>query len=1476
MSGPGRAFTLAHFHVERRLATGGMAEVFLARKEGAEGTSKLLVVKRILPDYGTSRRFRSMFIEEAQLATRLNHPNLVQVYEFFDAGPEGHVLAMEYVDGPDLGELMRAARARNVKIGPFISAWICAEAAKGLHYAHEKKDEEGRPLEIVHRDVSPQNVLISYDGVVKITDFGIASARLVEEEDGVIKGKYGYMSPEQARGEKVDRRSDLYSLGVILWECLTGRALHGGLGGEALLDIVRSGIVEPPSLLAPDIPPELETIVLKLLAKDREDRYATGRELAGAIGRVLLSRQELVDAGVLEHRIQVLAPERERQSSPPHSTPEEKTQAAAPAARSIATSASQRPSMRSSDRARDPKQAARARDAREVRHVVLLSLRLELDAGGAPSTPDALVRAADARALERLRRMLSEMAYKRGLRWVWKDETHAEAIAGLSPKHARAPFDAAQLTRETHEALEGYADEVSSGLYAAISMVRGIATGLRDREGNLVSYVVHEPAPKLAALVSRATRAGSTLVAGGLYRLVRKDFVWGAADEIPTGDDSGAPRTMKVHELIRALSREERRADGGGGNDLVGRDAERADLSSAFHQASKDGGKVVVRAVVGELGIGKTALVSSFAADLPERVQLIRVECTPVNLDVPYSATAEFVRAALDLSGEEPFETILERVVELTGIALGDPLYPTITRLAELAAQERLPQPQDEDGQDARRVLAQGLTTLLETLGCSGPVVLVLESFQWADRQSLDLFTDVLVPDQPLPLLALIVTRPEDRVARLLEGKVRVELSVLTSDDQVRLVEQRLGVTRGVREVSAEILPRAGGNPFFLLEMIDALLERGKLEIQEEAAPVSGPDSRDQSRNVLVLRMTGDRAEHHALPETLEQLLGDRVAELPADERHIVDILAVNSGPMTLEAISSLSRTGAQEALGRVCARGLGDQRGHLYDFRHPLMRDVVYAALDARTRRRMHEDLGEYLATTATARGAQAAIVARHFLRAELPERAAQYYIEAAETARYANQVPLALKHFERALACLARPRSAEERELRLRTLDGLETLYRMTGQREQRIRTLRELGVFATALHTPRAAALALLRRARYDLDASRLVRGVAQARMAAQLATDTQLALTAIEAESLLSELLRESGDVQGALAACDRAWAACDPNTTSGVSARTRAEVLTTRGVLLRRLGRVREAVDAYADAIAYARKGGAKRLEARASNALAYAMFVQGRYEDAVALGMESISLDLATGGRFQIGKTLTNIGQSYARLGQRERAEAYLVRAQQAHERYSDLDGHADMLVVRAEIAIEYEQLDLAEQYVAEAERINRGTANAYDRTHTAVARAALLRITGNATAAADLALSARREAEQQALVAFHFAALAVEASARVDMGELHSGTLLATTALGAVETLQGCEYGLEIRMLCAAALRRAKSPQAQNAAERAREFAIATLATIRDPRLAQSFANRPYVVSLLRSPVPSSFPRGDERGKVKSEHERW
>jgi tetratricopeptide (TPR) repeat protein len=252
------------------------------------------------------------------------------------------------------------------------------------------------------------------------------------------------------------------------------------------------------------------------------------------------------------------------------------------------------------------------------------------------------------------------------------------------------------------------------------------------------------------------------------------------------------------------------------------------------------------------------------------------------------------------------------------------------------------------------------------------------------------------------------------------------------------------------------------------------------------------------------------------------------------------------------------------------------------------------------------------------------------------------------------------------------------------------------------------------------------------------------------------------------------------------------------------------------------------------------------------------MFVQGRYEDGIALALESIQIDLSIGGRFQLAKTLTNIGICYSRLGDLARAQAYLKRARETHERYGDQDGRADTLIVSAEVMFEDGDLDAADELLKDAGALTAVTSNAYDITHLGVMSAVLARSRREPGEAVERVLEARRQAEQQALVAFHFYGLAIESSARVDLGEMHSATLLATTALGAVQTLQGCEYGLEIRVLCADALKRAASPQAPHARQLAVDYAVAVMNTIRDARLRRRFAERPIVAALFdATPVP-------------------
>src|SRR5215471_13836006 len=209
-----------------------MAEVFKAKSFGVEGFEKVLVIKRILPELAKSKRFSDLFVHEAKLAVRLSHANIVQVFDLGtvegESGPT-YYIAMEYVAGLDLATLLSRCRDQKMHLSPSMCVYIAAEVAKGLDHAHRRRDEQMRPLGIVHRDVSPQNVLLSFEGEVKVTDFGIAKARDAVEktkpEDTHAKrlqGKFGYMSPEQARGENVDARSDLFSLGVLLYECIAG------------------------------------------------------------------------------------------------------------------------------------------------------------------------------------------------------------------------------------------------------------------------------------------------------------------------------------------------------------------------------------------------------------------------------------------------------------------------------------------------------------------------------------------------------------------------------------------------------------------------------------------------------------------------------------------------------------------------------------------------------------------------------------------------------------------------------------------------------------------------------------------------------------------------------------------------------------------------------------------------------------------------------------------------------------------------------------------------------------------------------------------------------------------------------------------------------------------------------------------------------------------------------------------------------
>ena len=318
---PGR--DIGKYRVVRRLAVGGMAEIYLAQSRGIEGFAKYVVLKRILPQYANSDTFVKLFLNEARVTASLDHSNIASVYDI-GAVDGVYFFAMEYLHGEDLGHVLREMVSRRERIPLEHALTIGVGVAAGLHAAHEKKGTDGKPLGIVHRDVSPSNVVVTFDGGVKLVDFGVA--KLTAQADltrtGTLKGKVSYMSPEQCNNDPIDRRSDVFALGVLLYELTTQTRLFRGESEAATLKLVLDARIPPPSSRVSDYPPELEAIVMRSLAREREQRHSTTRELQLALEGVARSHGLVTSAAALgEWMTRSFGPKLEPWISPPVQRP---------------------------------------------------------------------------------------------------------------------------------------------------------------------------------------------------------------------------------------------------------------------------------------------------------------------------------------------------------------------------------------------------------------------------------------------------------------------------------------------------------------------------------------------------------------------------------------------------------------------------------------------------------------------------------------------------------------------------------------------------------------------------------------------------------------------------------------------------------------------------------------------------------------------------------------------------------------------------------------------------------------------------------------------------------------------------------------------------------------------------------------------------------------------------------------------------
>lgn len=924
------------------LAQGGMAEVFLARSVGLEGFEKRLVIKRILPDLARNPRFVQMFIHEAKLSVALNHPNIVQVFDLGRVEDDPY-LAMEYIPGADLTHLLRALRRDERRMPLGIMAAIGAAIARGLAYAHARRTAEGVPLQIVHRDVSPHNVMVSFEGEVKLVDFGIARLAATpthlgapeaaaDEADGpggvgepLRGGKFAYMSPEQARGERLDGRSDLYALGIVMYEMLAGRRLYEGTPEEKLRALT-SGALPDIRALNPDVPDELIAIVHKALALDPDHRYATGTELeedlrafqyrhaarAGSPQIAALMR-EMFPAEALGGRMDAGLRQLVEDLDALHTGVEPEA------------SMSSMPDSVVNHELRRP--GVHAGEHRSV--AVLVAEANGLTDLSAHAESEEIARL-HIRLLRGVRELVGRMG---GVADRYEDDT-LQVFFGL-PRALGDDLDRAlTCARELHRLAQR---QRKKGVHIefAIAVHVGDIT-VSKRVGTRYRYAAHGDTLKAPKRLAYAAEPGTTLVSEKVVALAGDRYAF----EPGPGLRRKGPRAVQRSFVLAGARR-------GGGRGSTGGWLRRGDELEVVRDAIGKlregvGSRICFH---GDAGIGKTRLFRELH-ELAQRRSLPTFHGRAVPFsDRPFAATRDLLADVLGVREGASAPITAERLRRLTELGLDDGEASMITALfsLELAGSPVGPRSGGDDPAPlpAPAAMYSACAKLIQGLCADGPVMLLLEDIQHLDELEVDLFSHLVRVCADEPVLLLASRRGEDDGASV-TGLTPVPLGPLPPEQTAQLASDVLGATGIGPDLTRLLLRTAEGNPLYLEEILKALRQAGRIWYEGTTARLKDPHL------------------DPGLPDTLQGLIDARIDALDPGARGALQVAAIIGLSFSTELLAAaLGTDDATPIVGELVRAGLIAAESPVpdtsYAFRSVLIWEAVLRGILAVQRREYH-----------------------------------------------------------------------------------------------------------------------------------------------------------------------------------------------------------------------------------------------------------------------------------------------------------------------------------------------------------------------------------------------------------------------------------------------------------------------------------------------------------------------------------------
>jgi len=958
------------------LARGGMAEVFKAKSHGVEGFEKVLVIKRILPELSENPQFVEMFINEAKIAVTLSHANIVQVFDLGRAD-ERYFIAMEYVAGYDLATALVRGRKLGRPLPQELAVYVVSELAKGLDYAHRRRDAQQRPLHIVHRDVSPQNVLVSFEGEVKLTDFGIAKAALAVEEKteaGSLKGKYAYMSPEQARGEDVDAQTDIYALGVVLYELLSGKnPFYDPKSTYETLRRVREVEFVPLDERVDDLPDELASIAARAMQAAPSARHSNAGELYEDLVQFLFSSGRRVGGHDLADYLQEIRRANEMAAEAPDDARLRAVFAEAvgtddgvykPEATPVEVPVSRSGPRRRTERRHTSSVVIPTMERRDVTALVVASH--------------------ESRFLEdeHVERIISRFA---GLAVDYEPPPGSPptrlVLFGIRDPDGRDTDSAARCAlRLVHSARSGTQTgipgvDIHVGIHGGRMLVDVKGDAVRDESFDTLAERARDLADRAAKGQVCISEEGRRAIAG-LFKTS------------PTADVPGAAHIVEEERSL---------ADASG--KFIGRRDELRRVGELLAAANR--GRMKVVGLSGDAGSGKTRLLLETARRLRlggHDVGMYVATCARQNRTVPLAAIQELLRALLGIDELVAEAELRERLGRLRELGLG-PL-----EIGAIAVALGVEPDAEGAAENPAQLLRPALAKMTLKLAEDRLTVLAWDGAENMDDES-QVLLDGLIRDAKDARVAVVLAYRPGFVHAWTDVPSYFELRLgpMDDDDVARLTGTRLAAEEVPLELLREVTAKSGGNPLYVEEYLKALADSGAIKVADGRVEYD-----PQVAEVEV-------------PKTLRGIVSSRLSRLTAHDRHLLQVASIAQERFTPELLAQVTGdepAAVEAALRALVAKGLVARGNAELDFAHELVGEVLRDGMTLETRREMNAALAEaYENLYPQKLDELAEKLAHHHREAGERAKAVEYMVRAADRLIAEHALKGAVAALERAL---------------------------------------------------------------------------------------------------------------------------------------------------------------------------------------------------------------------------------------------------------------------------------------------------------------------------------------------------------------------------------------------------------------------------------------------------------------------------